>query len=420
MPKRTPFHDCIAPYNETEIWKRWSGYLVPPNLQYSIDTEYYAIRNSVSLLDTSPLFKYRFCGPDAVDILSSSMVRPIHQLAIGRAQYNIWCDDNGYVVQDGVLLRLAKNEFLLTAGEAALRWFRQVARRCKLDAESVSDVTDQYGILALQGPHAFNVMSQFDKDSALASLSYFGVAHIEIASRQVIVSRTGYTGDLGYEIWIPSIDAATVWRAIIEAGSGYNLTPIGTTALKMSRVEAGLLLMDVDFSSSRFMFGPSEKETPNELGFHWMLKNLDSDDREFIGRHAIEKEILSGSSRWTTIGLTVDPQSYVDRFQSAGLIPEKGNVYCESTHSLYRRSGEPWDYAGYATSFLYSSLLKQPIAIGKLPSDLATPGTQVDLEIVVARRPELVTATVSRMPFFNPSRKTQVFSKQEVKDASDV
>ena len=178
--------------------------------------------------------------------------------------------------------------------------------------------------------------------------------------------------------------------------------------------------MDVDFSSSRFMFGPSEKETPNELGFHWMLKNLDSDNREFIGRHAIEKEILSGSSRWATIGLTVDPQSYVDRFQSAGLIPEKGNVYCESTHSLYRRSGQPWDYAGYATSFLYSSLLKQPIAIGKLPSDLATPGTQVDLEIEVARRPELVTATVSRMPFFNPSRKTQVFSKQEVKDASGV
>ena len=159
MPKRTPVHDCVAPYNETEIWKRWSGYLVPPNLQYSIDTEYYAIRNSVSLLDTSPLFKYRFCGPDAVDILSSSMVRPIHQLAIGRSQYNIWCDDNGFVVQDGVLLRLAENEFLLTAGEAALRWFRQVARRCNLDAESVSDVTDQYGILALQGPHAFSVIN---------------------------------------------------------------------------------------------------------------------------------------------------------------------------------------------------------------------------------------------------------------------
>ena len=415
MRKRTPFHSCIARYNETEIWKNWSGYLVAPNLQYSIANEYYAIRNAVSLLDTSPLFKYRFSGTDAIELLSRAMVRDVRKCPPGRAQYTVWCDEDGFVVQDGVLLRIQPNEFLLTAGEPALRWFRQIARQFNLNENTVEDVSENYGILAVQGPHANSVLNQLMSD--VDSLSYFTVTESTIANCPVVVSRTGYTGDLGYEIWVTAAQGEKVFEELMKAGAGFNITPIGTTALKMSRVEAGLLLMDVDFYSSRYAWSPAQKDTPYELGFDWMLKGLSNDNREFTGRSAIEKELAEKRSRWTTVGLSIDIKEYEKRFHDAGVIPDKQNVYRETTSSLYLRGKREWEYAGYVSSFLYSSLLKRPIAIGKLPPALAEPGTEVDMEIQVIRKPETVLATVQKLPFFNPKRKTESFSSQEKSNA---
>lgn len=410
MPKTTPFHSRLVQLNRTKVWKNWSGYLVAPRYQYSETNEYYAIRNSASLLDTSPLFKYRFSGADATLLLRRAMVRNIDACSTGQAQYTAWCNERGYVVQDGVVLRKAENEFWLTSAEPALRYFRKIAREMNLGGVSIEDISSDYGILALQGPHAFNVIRQLTEDAT--PLGYFRLASTEIDQHPVVISRTGFTGDLGFEIWVRAENAPAVWDAIMSAGKGHNLTPIGTTALKMSRVEAGLLLLGVDFHSARYARVDAERETPLELGWSWMLGDCLEGDRDFIGREAIQKEMKEKSSRWTTTGLAVDWQDYDRVHRESGIAPPKHELYRESTMSLYRRGSKEWDYAGYASSFLFSSLLRKPIAIAKLPLDLAQAGMEVDLEFPVIRKPKNILARVHRLPFFNPARKSAALRKE--------
>ena len=408
MPEKTPFHDCLTPYNETGIWKHWSGYLVAPRYQYSTTAEYYAIRDSVAVLDTSPLFKYRITGADCLQFLQTVMVRDIAQCAVGAAQYTCWCDPDGFVLQDGVIMRIAENEFWMSSAEPSLRYFRATAASLGIQDVEIQDVSREYGILAVQGPHAYSVVSQLTE--AVDSMAYFELAETEIAGCPVLISRTGYTGDLGYELWIRAEDAQQVWQRLIDAGKDFNITPIGLEALKMARVEAGLLLLGVDFESARFAWVDAQRESPIELGWRWMLRKpeKDPDDpRQFIGRAAIEKQINEQSNRWTTVGLSIDWHDYERVYLEAGIMPPKHDLYCESARSVYRRGEKEWDYAGYATSFLFSSILKKPIAIAKLPNDLAKPGTEVDLEISIMHKPVNVLATVQRMPFFNPARKTQ-------------
>ena len=409
MPKTTPFQSRLEPLNQTCIWKHWSGYLVAPQYQYSLNAEYYAIRNSVSLLDTSPLFKYRFSGPNARALLERVLARDPGACPVGRAQYTCWLDGRGFVVQDGVLVHVAEGEYRLTAAEPTLRWFRSVAREMGFADDTVEDVTDDFGILALQGPHAYSVLSRLT--DAAAPLRFFGVTDADVAGCPVTVSRTGYTGDLGYEIWIRAADAGAVWDALVEAGRDYNLTPIGTSAMKMARVEAGLLLMGVDFHTSRYAWVDEQRETPLELGWDWMFGKLDRDARDFIGRSALEAELADGTSRWKTVGLAVDWHAYERAYTEAGVIPPMHELYAEATMSLYRRGGKPWDYAGYASSFLASTLLRRPIGIAKLPLDLVTAGSEVDVEITVIRQPKYVLARVERLPFFNPPRKTALMNE---------
>ena len=404
MPRTTPFHPRLQALNRTGLWKHWSGYVVAPRFQDSTTLEYYAVRNAVSVFDTTPLFKYHVSGSHARALLERVLLRDIRACAPGRAQYTVWCDEDGYVLQDGVVLHVAENEYWITSAEPTLHYFRSEARERGLDDVQIEDVTDEFGILALQGPHAHDVLRRLTPDAT--PLRYFGCASTRIDDRPVVVSRTGYTGDLGYELWIRAPDALDVWDALWEAGRDFNLTPIGNTTLKMSRVEAGLLLMGADFHSSRFAWVEAQKETPLELGWGWMLRRLEQDERDFVGRAAIEAEIENGTSRWTTVGLGVDWYDYDRVYGAAGIVPPLHEVYSESTMSIYRRGTKEWDYAGYATSFHTSSLLKRPIAIAKLPHELATPGSEVDLEVQVIRQPKNVLARVERMPFFNPDRKT--------------
>ena len=410
MPKHTPFFEQLSPYNETGIWKNWSGYLVAANYQYSISSEYYAIRNAVAVFDTSPLFKYRFSGKDAKKLLAHALVRDIRKCKPGQAQYTLFCDADGFVIQDGVILNLG-DEYLLTSGERALRYFRQIAREHHFTVQ-VDDVTDEFGILAVQGPLSHDVLSQLT--DVATQLKYFQCGKAK-TDPGLIVSRTGFTGDLGYEVWIPRSDAASFFGKLMAAGEGYNITPIGSTALKMARVEAGLLLMDVDFHSSRYAWASEQKETPIELGFEWMLRGFKKTQREFVGRKAIENELSNKTTRWTTVGLDVDVADYEQLHRESGILPPKSGVYKESTLSVYRPGSKEWDYAGYVSSFFYSSLLKRPIAIAKLPLDLAKPGTKVDVEFPVIRRPKIVKATVTSMPFYDPERKIAPVnaSKQE-------
>lgn len=405
MPKATPFHAALSPYNETQIWKHWFGYLAAPRYQYSATAEYYAIRNAVAVFDTSPLFKYRITGSDAVRFFESVMVRDINRCRVGAAQYTCWCDPHGFVLQDGVILRVGESEFWFTSAEPSLHYFLSTASRLGLSEVVIEDITDAYGILAVQGPHSLNVLSRLTDAGGV--LKYFELARAEIEGCPVLLSRTGYTGDLGYELWVPAEHAERICKRLFEAGADYNIVPMGLDALKMARVEAGLLLLDVDFHSSRHAWVDAQRETPIELGWGWMLRKLDEDPRPFIGRDVIARQINEKTNRWTTVGLSVDWHDYERVHLEAGIRPDKHEVYCQSTRSIYRRGAKPWDYAGYASSFLYSSILKKPIAIAKLPNDLAEEGTEVDLEIPIIRKPENVLARVQRMPFYNPPRKTQ-------------
>ena len=403
MPQKTHFHTRLEPLNQTGVWKHWAGYLVAPRYQYSEVAEYYAIRNSVAVLDTSPLFKYRITGKNAEAFLCVAFARDIRKCNIGQCQYTCWCDEAGFVVQDGVVMRLSENEFYLTSAEPSLRYFQRLSDQMGFDNILIEDITVAFGILAVQGPHSLNVLTQLI--DGVDQLGYFDVVQTKIEGSPVIVSRTGFTGDLGYEIWIPADDAVKVWDSLFAAGKNYNITPLGTTALKMARVEAGLLLLDVDFHSSRFAWVDEQRETPLELGWRWMFGGLAKDDRDFIGRSAIEKERKQKTSRWTTVGLSIDWKDYERVHVESGILPPKHEIYRESTMSIYRRNEKEWDYAGYASSFLYSSLLRKPLAIAKLPLDLAKTGTEVDLEITVIRRPKNVLARVASLPFFDPPRK---------------
>ncbi|WP_420627577.1 aminomethyltransferase family protein [Candidatus Leptofilum sp.] len=397
MVKTTPFYPRLAPLSETMLWKHWAGYAAAQNYQFSTLTEYFAIRSGVAVFDTSPLFKYRIKGPDAECFLSGVLARDIRTCQPGQAQYTIWCDDAGYMLEDGVVLRLSEDEFLLTAAEPNLRYFANLIGHHRVE---ISDISKEYGILAVQGPHSRTVLAQLTETAV--DLPYFHVTQTKIAQKPVILSRTGYTGDLGFEIWIKTEDALTVWDSLMAAGANYNIMPIGLWALKMARLEAGLLLLDVDFSSSRYAWIAEQRETPLELGFDWMFRKLADEERPFIGRQAIENEIKNKTSRWKTIGLMLDWQAYDQTYEDLGLIPPKETMPLEEAHSLYDAER---NYLGYATSLMYSSLLKRHIAIGKLPPHLSKLGSEAYLELMVVHRPKYVLANVVRTPFYDPPHK---------------
>ena len=404
MPKKTPFHDCVACFNEPQIWKHWSGYLVEPNYQYSIAAEYYAIRNSVAVLDTSPLFKYEISGTDAEAFLQVALARDIRRCQPGQSQYTVWCNENGFVLQDGVIIRLADDRFLLTAAEPTLRYFRKLATERDFTKVQINDVSQAYGILAVQGPLSFDVLAPLAPH--VSKLGFFDACESSIAEKPVVISRTGFTGDLGYEIWCRTDDAGTVWDAIMKTDADYGITPIGTTALKMARVEAGLLLMGVDFESAKFAWVDDQRATPIELGWGWMLRKLKTDDRPFVGRAAIENKIADKSGRFATVGLEINWKHYQQVHTEAGISTPLHELYFEQTFSLYKVSDTPYDYAGFASSLLFSSLLKKIIAIGRVPIECVKVGTELEIELSVIRKPVYVRAVVSKLPFFNPVRKT--------------
>jgi aminomethyltransferase len=398
MIKTTPFHERLDQLNETQRWSHWSGYLSALKYGMSPKHEYFAVRNSAGYFDTSPLYKYRIYGPDAERLLAGVMTRDIRQCRPGRAQYTVWCDDRGFVLEDGVVFRHSETEFLLTAAEPNLGYFSDLVGRLDVTLE---DVTDEFGMLAVQGPRSREILAKIAP--GLEGLAYFEHTDSKIGSSPVTVSRTGYTGDLGYEIRVPRDEAIGVLDAVIEAGEGHGFRPFGEEALLMTRIEAGLVLINVEFSSSRFAYTDHDRITPKELGFGWMLKGIDADDRPFIGRNAIRRELADKTSRWATVGLVLDWADYDRVYNQAGLIPPKDETPLEYESMLYDDEGER---IGYATSLMYSPILQRHIAMARVRPDLAASGTRVNLELTINHHYETVVADVTRLPFFNPPRKT--------------
>ena len=404
MPERplirtTPFHARTSELNETGLWSHWSGRLAAERYQLSDKAEYVAVRNAAGILDTSPLFKYRVTGRGAERFLSSVLVRDPRLLAAGGAHYTAWCDADGYLVEDGVLLRHDDTEFVLTAAEPNLAWFGDLVRSS--DDVAIEDVSDAWAVLSLQGPRSRGLLAGLDE--RIGRLGYFEHAAATIAGRPVRVSRTGFTGDLGYEVWVPEADALAVWDAVWSASRGHGVVPFGLQALYMTRIEAGLLLLDVDFASSRFAWTDADRATPHELGLGWMLRGVETGDRVFVGRNAIRRELAAGSSRFRTTGIVVDWRDWDRVHDAAGLLAPKDHRPVQEEMFLYDDAGAQ---VGYATSFMYSPVLQRHIGIARVPVASAVAGTRVNLEIPVSHRYVHVIAQTARLPHFNPQRKT--------------
>src|SRR5712671_2699085 len=263
MPIGTPFHERTLALCESLNYREWSGYYAVSAYETHHEHEYNAIRNAAALIDISPLFKYRLTGRDATRLVDRVVTRDMRKVSVGQVVYTPWCDEQGKVIDDGTVSRLKENVYRWTAADPSLRWFSQNA--AGLDVQ-IEDISESIAALALQGPTSGQLLKTLIHDADIANLKYFRVTSGTIAGVPVEISRTGYTGDLGYEIWIEQEEAIKVWDALMEAGGAFDIHPAGMLALDVARVEAGLLLIDVDFNCSKKALVEEQKYSPFEMG----------------------------------------------------------------------------------------------------------------------------------------------------------
>lgn len=395
MPIGTAFHERTFPLCESLSYREWSGYYAVSSYEPHHEHEYNAIRNAAALIDISPLFKYRLTGPDATRLVDRVVTRDVSKVKTGQVIYTPWCDERGKVIDDGTVSRLAENTYRWTAADPSLRWFTQNA--AGMDVE-IEDISETVSALALQGPTSGRLLRELVEGADIENLKYFRVAAGEIAGVAVEVSRTGYTGDLGYEIWIPSDGAVRVWDALTQAGRAFDIHPAGMLALDVARVEAGLLLIDVDFHGSKKALIEEQKYSPFELGLG-RLVNLDKG--KFVGQSALIEEHRRGHAR-EIVGLEVDWMGVERLYEAAGLPPSVSPVASRVAVPVYAEAAQ----TGKATSTTWSPTLKKLIALATVKRQHAKPGTQLEVEVTVEAVRHRVAATVVKMPFFNPKRKT--------------
>ena len=393
MPRPTPFYSRTAALCESHSWQEWSGFLSANMYELHHLREYYAIRTAAALIDISPLYKYLVHGPDALKLLNRVMTRDIARCAVGQVLYTPWCDERGSIIDDGTVTQLAPGRYRVTAADPSLRWFQDNATGLQVQVE---DISDSLAALALQGPLAGEILQQL-AGPAIAQLKYFRHAAAVIAGMKVSVTRTGYTGDLGYELWADPADAERLWDALMAAGQPRLLRAAGQLALDMVRIEAGLLLVAVDFISSKKTVFDVQKSTPYELGLGWTVM---LDKGNFVGRAALAAERERGAA-WATVGL---------------------DVQWESLEQIYKRYGMPihlpetaWSNAvpvfsddiqiGRATSGTWSPLLKKYVVLARIQPQYAKPGTRVSMEATVEAQRHMTEACVTALPFYNPPHK---------------
>jgi aminomethyltransferase len=376
-------------------YREWSGYYAVSVYETHHEHEYNAIRNAAALIDVTPLFKYLITGRDATKWVNRVLARDINKVKVDQVIYCCWCDEEGKVIDDGTITRLAENTYRWTAADPNLRWFRQNA--IGLDVQ-IEDITEQPAALALQGPTSGKLLKSI-AEADIANLKYFRKTSGKIAGVPVDISRTGYTGDLGYEIWIPWQDAVKVWDALMDAGRQFDIHPTGMLALDVARIEAGLILADVDYVSSKKALIASQKFSPYEIGLG-KLVHLDKDN--FIGKQALMKEARRGPER-ALVGLEINWDEIEELFDDAGLAPQTPATASRVHVPVYKGR----EQVGKATSTTWSPLLKQLIALASIESGHSKPGTKLQIELTVEAVRHRATATVRELPFFNPPRKTK-------------
>jgi aminomethyltransferase len=399
--KRTPFHERTAPLCLPQNWRRWAGYLVAGSYELSLDREYWAIRNSAALIDVSPLMKYVIQGKDAARLLNRVVTRNIDKLQVGQVYYTGWCDEDGKMIDDGTVSRLDESTYRLTCADPSLRWLAMNA--VGLDVQ-ITEVTDDVAALSLQGPNARSVLKRCC-EKAVDKLKYFRLMENKLNGVPVTVSRTGYTGDLGYEIWMVASNALPVWDALMETGHDYAITPVGILAMDMARVEAGLFMIEVDYTAASHAWIEAQKSSPFELGLGWTV-NLEKRGY-FVGRPALEREKREGSA-WRMVGLEVEWNGMERLFKDVGLPPQIPGMAVRGSLPVLVGNVQ----VGYVSTSTWSPLLKKYIALAHLQRPYYEPGTDVRMEVTVEHHRQHAPAKVVKLPFYEPEWKKAVISDQ--------
>jgi aminomethyltransferase len=395
VPIGTAVHERTFPLCQSLNYREWSGFYAVSVYETHHEHEYNAIRNAAALIDVTPLFKYIVAGPDATRFVNRIIARDINKVDVDQVIYCCWCDQEGKIIDDGTITRLEENRYRWTAADPNLRWLRQ--NSVGLDVQ-IEEITEQIAALALQGPTSGKLLKSI-AEADITNLKYFRKTSGLIGGVPVDISRTGYTGDLGYEIWIPWHDAVKVWDALMKAGRGFDIHPTGMLALDVARIEAGLILADVDYISSKKALIASQKYTPAEVG---LGKLVHYEKENFIGRQALLKEKQTGPRR-LLMGLEIDWNEVEALFDRMGMAPQTPATASRVHVPVYKGR----EQVGKATSTTWSPLLKKLIALASLEPQHATPGATLRMEITVEAVRHKVSATVHPLPFFNPPRKTK-------------
>jgi aminomethyltransferase len=394
VPIGTAVHERTFPLCESLNYREWSGYYAVSAYEAHHEHEYNAIRNAAALIDISPLFKYRISGKDATRLVDRIITRDVRKIGVGSVVYTPWCDEHGKTVDDGTVSRLEENVYRWTAADPSLRWFHQNA--LGLDVK-IEDISEQVAALALQGPTSGRLLRAL-AEAEIENLKYFKVTSGRIAGVPVDISRTGYTGDLGYEIWAPWKDAVRVWDALMAKGKAFDIHAAGMLALDVSRIEAGLLLIDVDFNGSKKALIPSQRYTPLEMGLGRLVA---LDKGRFVGQDALRREAKTGPAR-EIVGLELSWNAVEAIYEKLNLAPQIPAAASRVAVPVFHDGQQ----VGKATSTTWSPTLKKMIAIATVGRGATAVGTRLEMEVTVEAVRHRVPATVVKTPFFNPPRKT--------------
>jgi len=397
MPIGTPFHSRTSALCVSQNWRTWSGYFAASSYDVVHDYEYHAIRSSAALIDVSPLFKYDVRGRDALTLVNRVVTRDAAKCAVGQAIYTCLCDYEGKVIQDGTVFRLAEEHFRFNLAEPSLRWLHLNAVGLEVEIEEVSE---RIAALALQGPNSLRILQQL-VDGGLGDLRFFRLRSGKIGGIPAIVSRTGYTGDLGYEVWLSAESAEAVWDRLMDAGKSFGIKPAGLLALDVARLEAGFVLLDVDYVSVEKALIPLQRYTPFEIGLGW---TVDLRKELFLGSKSLRTESERGPSR-QIVGLEIDMRDYEELFHQYDLPPQIPLTVWRGGVPVYQNGRQ----VGYATTGGWSPVLKKYIALATLSKQCAEIGSRVEIEVTVQYERRTAGATVVRLPFFDPPRKKAHF-----------
>ena len=398
MPIGTPFHSRTSTLCASQNWRTWSGYFAASSYDVVHDYEYHAIRSSAALIDVSPLFKYEVRGRDALTLINRVVTRDAAKCAVGQAIYTCLCDDEGKVIQDGTVFRLAEDCFRFNLAEPSLRWLHLNAVGLEVKIEEVSE---KIAAVALQGPNSLRILQQL-ADVELGDLKFFRLVFAKIGSIPAIVSRTGYTGDLGYELWFSAEFAEPVWDRLMDTGKTFGIKPTGLLALDVARLEAGFILLDVDYVSVEKALIPLQRYTPFEIGLGW---TVDLRKEFFLGCKNLRAESERGSSR-QIVGLEIDMRDYEHLFHQDGLPPQIPLTVWRGGVPVYRNGRQ----VGHATTGGWSPMLKEYIALATLSKECAEIGNRLEIEVTVQYARKSAGSTVVRLPFFDPPRKKTLFT----------